>query len=78
MGLPMSTSGSTAEAAALGTDEEFILRHGVRGGHGLEVSGSKARARGSSLPFSEWSPIPSSPWQLEWKIRLPGPTQEEA
>ena len=20
----------------------------------------------------------SSPWQLEWKIRLPGPTQEEA
>ena len=32
----------------------------------------------SSLPFSEWSPIHSSPWQLEWKIRLPGPTQEEA
>ena len=46
VGLPMSASGSTAEAAALGTDEEFILRHRVRGGHGLEVSGAKAKARG--------------------------------
>ena len=56
MGLPMSTSGSTAEAAALGIDEEFILRHGVRGGHGLEVSGSKARARGRG-EFKSWREV---------------------
>ena len=30
-----------------------------------------------SLPCSDTIPTPSSPWQVEWKIALPGPTQKE-